>query len=418
MKKKSIRIYKELNEELRRYTKKVSKGYKKSQRKHIKEMIEGIVASEDVTLSGIISSQGKSEKELLYGVKRLSRQLKNEKWDEEQLLENHLKEVDFLEEETVIACDLTDIRKKYGEAFEYMDRVHDGSTGEIGDGYWAVTIEGLKSKIERIPLYFSLYSAKSPDFVSQWNEIRFCINKVVSICGKKGLWVMDRGFDAFDNFLWLNDLGLKFLIRLYHDRIVEFLNELRHIKDVRDEIQLKGEVQMYKTEVKKEGKRNVYVKKQITVKYGYETIRVFDDKQHEFVDAVLIVVEGIDPKERTMFLTNVPIETLKDCLKIVKLYARRYGVEEAIRFMKQSFNLENIRVLGYEAIKKLTTFCFLSYKFLCALKIFLSERKKKLWNWLLDFAPRINPVVNFDYYRIHEAVAKVLSLIFFEDLLL
>ena len=37
---------------------------------------------------------------------------------------------------TVLALDLSDIRKKYARKMEYLATVHDGSRGELHQGYW------------------------------------------------------------------------------------------------------------------------------------------------------------------------------------------------------------------------------------------------------------------------------------------
>ena len=56
-----------------------------------------------------------------------------------------------------------------------------------------------------------------------------------------------------------------------------------------------------------------------------------------------------------MLLTNVPIGA-KDSQSlwwIVQIYLTRWKIEETFRFIKQSYNLEDIRVMKYQRLKNL-----------------------------------------------------------------
>ena len=45
------------------------------------------------------------------------------------------------------------------------------------------------------PLYSALYSQKAPGFQSESEEIKAAIATVSAACGKRGVWVLDRGVD-------------------------------------------------------------------------------------------------------------------------------------------------------------------------------------------------------------------------------
>ena len=48
-----------------------------------------------------------------------------------------------------------------------------------------------------------------------------------------------------------------------------------------------------------------------------------------------------------MFLTNVPLKRSRKVLwRMVRAYLKRWSVEGTIRFVKQSYDLENVRVLN------------------------------------------------------------------------
>ena len=55
---------------------------------------------------------------------------------------------------------------------------------------------GLENRATAItPLYSALYSQKAPGFQSENEEIKAAIATVSPACGKRGVWVLDRGGD-------------------------------------------------------------------------------------------------------------------------------------------------------------------------------------------------------------------------------
>jgi hypothetical protein len=45
---------------------------------------------------------------------------------------------------TVLALDLSDIRKEYARKMEHLATVRDGSTGELHQGYWLCDVTGAE----------------------------------------------------------------------------------------------------------------------------------------------------------------------------------------------------------------------------------------------------------------------------------
>src|SRR4030067_3725537 len=55
-----------------------------------------------------------------------------------------------------------------------------------------------------------------------------------------------------------------------------------------------------------------------------------------------------------MLLTTEPLRRSRKVLwRIVEAYIRRWAIEETIRFIKQSYEIEDVRVLGYRSLKNL-----------------------------------------------------------------
>ena len=68
----------------------------------------------------------------------------------------------------------------------------------------------------------------------------------------------------------------------------------------------------------------------------------------------LVVVDGFG-QEPLLLLTNVlgRAGDSQSLWWIVQIYLMRWKIEETFRFIKQSYNLEDIRVMKYQRLKNL-----------------------------------------------------------------
>ena len=72
--------------------------------------------------------------------------------------------------------------------------MRDGSTGEIGPGYWCWQVVGVeRDSPDVIPLYQALYSQRAPDFVSENQEVRKATRTVLEATGGRGVVVKEEG---------------------------------------------------------------------------------------------------------------------------------------------------------------------------------------------------------------------------------
>lgn len=129
------------------------------------------------------------------------------------------------------------------------------------------------------------------------------------------------------------------------------------------------------------------------------------------------MVEGLGKKdERSFFFTNIKINDLGECHKIVKKYSKRWSCEEAIRFVKQGFRIEDVRVQSYLALQRMLLFCMLAYSFLCLFIEIWSIKNKRLFHWLKILIKPMAKQIYFYNYRILESMQKILNLDFFDNL--
>ena len=123
-----------LKAQLTKFALTVSDGLSRPQRKFVHQMLYGIQASQDVKLSSIARSL-QEKIPLLKTEDRLSRNLAAEALDVHLL--RRLAELGsrHVTAQTVLCLDLSDVRKEYAQKMQYLDRVYDGSTGEVHEGY-------------------------------------------------------------------------------------------------------------------------------------------------------------------------------------------------------------------------------------------------------------------------------------------
>ena len=73
---------------------------------------------------------------------------------------------------TVLALDLSDVRKEYAQKIKNLATVRDGSTGELHQGYWLCDVTAAEvNGSEIVPLYQKLFSVEAEDFTSENAEV-------------------------------------------------------------------------------------------------------------------------------------------------------------------------------------------------------------------------------------------------------
>ena len=191
-----------------------------------------------------------------------------------------------------------------------------------------------------VPLYGHLYSAKAPDFRSENHELFKAIDMVRHAAQGKGIWVMDRGGDRNQLYDYL--LG-------HHQRFILRLTQKRHLlagtKSSRkaDMLTLAHEMKLPYTQDFIRSKEGATWS--TTLRYGARKVRL---PEHPDQVLTMVVVRGFGEKPLVL-LTNVQASPLK----IMQNYLARWKVEETIRFMKQTYDLENVRLLTYQRLQNL-----------------------------------------------------------------
>lgn len=388
------RIARKLREKISVFSGEVSKGLPKTGRRFVREMLYGIQASQSVVLTKV-GRMLEEEVSIKKVQERLCRQLQRKGLDQ-VIQKNLLKTASgLIGKDTLLILDLTDIRKKYARKMEFLDNVHDGSESETGRGYWLLKVIATEAEGERmVPLVGKLYSAVAPGHVSENGEILEVMDMVASAAEKRGIWVMDRGGDRRKLIEPMLQKGYRFLIRLRGDRHLIWDRRAVLASDLAKTCRCPYAETIVKVD---DGRERVY-----HVEFGFRKVR-FPGRAEELG---LIVVKGFGA-EPMMLLTTEPVRKSRKVLwRLIKAYIRRWAIEETIRFIKQSYDIEDVRVLGYRSLKNLMMLV-VAVAYFAAVVLDTGAKLKVMAGHVLRAAKRVFGIPDFHYYAIADGLMNI-----------
>jgi hypothetical protein len=382
-----------IREQILRFSGELSFGLPKPARRFVAEMIYGIQARQSVRLTEI----GRALEERIPLRKteyRLCRQLKRTGLWERLTQRLCRMAASRIEESTLLILDLTDISKKYARRMEYLAGVHDGSEDSVANGYWTVQVVGAEPGTRTLlPLYNRLYSQRSPEFRSENAEIEEAIETVSSLTEGRGVWVVDRGGDR-EKLLWyLAKNKRRFLVRLRGDRHLVFHGRKVTALEIAQACPM-----LYAETVVKEEKD---YEKAFRIEFGCQSVTLPDRN----VPLALVVVRGFG-EEPLMLLTNLPLKkTRKSVWWAVESYITRWKIEETIRFIKQCYNLEDIRLLTYIRLQNMMALVMAVAYFTMAY-LGLRAKLRVLAGHVLRAARRIFGIPEFRFYALADGIKE------------
>ena len=326
----------------------LSKGLGKTTGRLIKELIYGIQASKDIKISNVARSLQEPIK-LIKTEERLCHNLAAKDFSEHINQQIIRLGDDKITDEMVIAIDPGDIMKPYAKAMENLCGVYDGSKGTGAQGYHLCQVTAANLEHNKIvPLYCEAYSSLEKNYVSGTKKITDTITKVIAKIGTAGIWAIDRGGDCNEIIEHFTTHKLKFVTRLKLNRWILTKNKNGGIVPVQaDRLETHASLP-YKAQINKidDGKETV-----INITFGIQKCALYD-KPNEWFNIVIIKGFGQHPM---LLLCNLePKNTeAKEVYKIVEIYLTRWKCDECYRYIKQSYNIEDIRVRSYNGIRNL-----------------------------------------------------------------
>jgi hypothetical protein len=386
-----------LRNKITRFSGILSQDLDKTARRFVGEAVYGIMASQSVMLTEM-GRQQESSISLKKIEERFSRQLiKPGIWSclHQRILSMASSRV---KDKTLLILDLSDLKKKYAEKMEHMATVHDGSEqGELVSGYW--TNQVIASEVgsnEIIPLHYSLYSQASPDFTGENNEILSAIDQVGKAVQNRGIWVIDRGADRDAIYEPLLKNQRDFIIRMVGRR------DLIHQGKIARSLWLAFGCRLpYEKSIVKliDGKEVSF-----DLRFGFVPVQLPDIKG----SLNMVVVKGFG-SQPMMLLTSLPIRAReKDLWFIIQAYMKRWSVEETIRFMKQTYDLENIRVLKYARLQNMMALLLAVFYFV-AVVLDQTQKLTIMAGHVLKCAKRVFGIPDFKYYALGDGLCNIFS---------
>jgi hypothetical protein len=387
-----------LKAQLTKFSTELCEGLSRPLEKFVGQMLFGIQAGQDVKLSNIARSL-KEEIPLIKTEDRLSRNLRAVELEGELTPQLAKMASERVGANTVLCLDLSDIRKEYAQKMEYLAPVHDGSTGEVHAGYWLCDITGAEvNGSEIVPVYQKLYSAEAKDFTSENVEVLAGVDLVRAHTQGRGIWAVDRGGDRKKLLEPLLDRQERFVIRSTGKRFVVDRKKIkRSVAELGARCRLRHQARIIQIQ---DGQEKTY-----DLHYGVERIRLVgrDEQLH------LVVISGFG-EEPMLLLTNA-LEGARDSQSlwwIAQIYLTRWKIEETFRFIKQSYNLEDIRVMKYQRLKNLVVLVTAAAYFAAT---FLGQKMKLriLCEKLLIISQRFFGIPPFRFYALADGIKKILS---------
>jgi len=359
-------------------------------------MIYGISADGSVVLTKIARSL--EEPIRLHDThKRLSANLANEAIGDEIGAKVLAKGARRIDEDTLLIVDPTDLIKKYAKKMENLAEVRDGSDKKIGNGYWMCQVVGAKvGSSEITPLAQTLWSQKAKDFVSENHQVLDVVDKVLRATQKRGVLVYDRGGDRRALYKhWVSDDSIAFIIRQRGDR--NLLHKGRLVNTLCLALCCPT---YYNTRLirEKEGEEKAYL-----IEVGFVPVRL---PEHPDRKLYLVVVKGFGKKPLMLLTTRPMRKNRKVLMWILDAYLTRWRVEETIRFIKQSYDLEDVRLLTYRRLQNMTALV-LAAAFFSAVWLGAKEKLEILSMHVLKAAKRIFGIPDFRYYALADGIKAI-----------
>lgn len=209
--------------------------------------------------------------------------------------------------------DESDIQRKYSRKIKGIEKVRDGSTGNLyGQGYPLIAVIGVTMDGEYIPLILRRYA--------EIQKARlWCVKKILDTFGPDNVavWILDRGFDDKKFIAELLKKEQQFVIRL--DR-----------KGGERSLMVKG----VESEIRKVSELTAHMEK-----IGYR--KVYMPKRKE---ELTLIHYAHGKKEPLAVLTTLSPGTLNQAKKAARIYLNRWKIEDYLLFIKQRFLLEKMMV--------------------------------------------------------------------------
>jgi len=312
-----------------------------SRRRHfITDFLPGLVIAGHVHLTAVARAISRPGSPSVHAIeKRLSRHLSSDHWDASPLATELLnRSAALVHDDSLLVADLTDLAKPHARYLEGLGRIHDGSDpdGRIVTGYCVFETYVRVGRWQLFPLIIEPLRTYAGASTSENAEILAHLLRVHEVVGRKGTWLLDRGFDRRELFSPLVRAGVAFVVRQRGDRLVRTADGRTLTVG-----QLAAEQVCPRPRRWPSGGVATTVEVSLPEVGPEPFLLVVGWRWPDSAQQLMLLVS---PKGRRAGRTGK---------WYVRAYHRRWGVEDATRGLKQRFDLEAFLVRTWRALRRL-----------------------------------------------------------------
>jgi len=382
----------EIKRKIIQFATKITNEVGQVEKKFVQDIIYGISKSKSILLSDISDSLMESINKV-NTVERLSNNLMKD--ISNSVSKNYqtqvLKSINM--NDPVILVDDSDVIKPYGNKFDSLGFVRDGSSrkNSCEKGYKVTEMVALtQNKKQPISLFSRIHSAKEKEYKST-NTVTFeGLTSVINTINTRGTFIFDRGYDMNDLFKFMYMQKQDFVVRLTERRKIFFKGKWYKSTTLRDS--RKGKI---KTKVLFQGEeKECYI--------SHINCQITAAKKNMY----LVLIYGLS-QTPMMLATNKIIKCKEDVVKILRLYMSRWRIEEYFRFKKQEYGFENFRVRSLKSINNLNQLLTYTIGMLGILADNIGT--KRLSNNLIMNSKAFKKKALFYYYQMARGISRTLA---------
>jgi hypothetical protein len=366
------------------------------QKRFLGDMLIGLLGSGSTRLTRI-SSALHEHNSIKATEKRLSRNIQQNDYTDavnRVLLGEGLRNVG---QDDILAIDFSDIAKPYAKRMEHLEKVYDGSEKRVVLGY-DMFVAGIVGDTEARLVQSEGFSTHARGYKGKSTYVlRLCDNVRVQRKGQVlPTTVGDRGFDDRRLYTYWDTHNMPYIIRLTTTRVVEVQldGKRRKIGDLYAFASLTHSLEqvVYEQRVK-----------QTSIEIGFLSVRL---PKQETISTV-VIVKAPQYNDPMYLITNRRCTTHQMAKKIYRLYLRRWKIEQLIRFMKESYDLEDVRVLKYKALRNVISFVALVTQLVGKITYSIANHRT-IKEQILRLKQRIRTTGTFLFYTIADGLKYIL----------
>lgn len=294
--------------------------------------------------------------------------------------------------ELIVVLDGSDLRKPHSQKLEYLDTVRD-LKGHPIPGYHTLNALGLTPEGRQTLLSHTTYSSQAPGFLSENAIVLQAIKQIVRSLREVGvgriIFVLDRGFDDLKVLRLLKKWHVDFVVRVQHTQRRTWLTPTAQEQSLQAALQLAPISHSF------EMARPVVREGRVSWRPTHTDVRVQDvwlDQGKLAVNAVHLSFPTRPKGEEQgwVLLTSLSVMPGVDAGQVVRLYLRRWSIEDVFAWTKTALGWEDVRVQDFEALRTLVAMAWVAASFVFTLGASLDTPEVRLLAHLGGYVPHKN----------------------------